>query len=370
MRKGMKALVVCLSLLSACAQAQPVLHLLSRHDFLPERTIARFVQHCQCLVEQDFYHDSDELVSRLSSADAVTDVVFPSSFSVPALLRLKLLQPLDKSRLPNAADLNPVLSNPSFDSVSQYTLPASMSLAAVGYNIDKLRELNIDPYSWSVIFDPRVLSRLKGHVSVVDNPRSVFAAALMYLGLDPNSSRDEDYARARDVIATARPYWSGFGSNYYWKDLVSGDAWVQLGFSAEFFQAREDARNQHKPYTIGYVLQKEGNQLALDNMAIPAAAPQPALAARFINFLLAGRNAADLSNLNGATATVLSAAPYFRDDVKYHPVINPDPSAFRKWVVLKEMPAKRIRQLRHWWSDLRAEHNPSSTPKTTRRREK
>ncbi|BEV72184.1 MULTISPECIES: PotD/PotF family extracellular solute-binding protein [unclassified Paludibacterium] len=365
----MKALAVLLCLICSLAQAQPVLHVLSRHDFLPERTIARFVQHCQCLVEQDFYHDSEELVSRLSAGDADTDVVFPSSFSVPALLRLKLLQPLDKSRLPNVADLNPVLSNPSFDPGSQFTLPASMSLAAVGYNIDKLRELNIDPYSWSVIFDPRVLARLKGHVSVVDNPRSVFAAALLYLGLDPNSTRDEDYARAREVIAAARPYWSGFGGNYYWKDLVSGDAWVQLGFSAEFFQAREEARSQHKPYTIGYVLQKEGNQLAMDNMAIPAAAPHPALAARFINFLLAGRNAADLSNLNGATTAVLSAAPYFRDDIKYHPVINPDPSAFRKWVVLREMPAKRMRQLRHWWSELRTDRNVSSTPKTAHRRE-
>ncbi|WP_166642236.1 ABC transporter substrate-binding protein [Paludibacterium purpuratum] len=366
----MRSLACLLFLSCASALAQPVLHLYSRHDFLPDVLIERFEQRCHCQVDQDFYEDGDEMLARLSSGGPAVDVVFPSSFTVPELLRRKLVQPFDKSRLPNAADLNPILANPAYDLGSTYTLPASLSLAVVGYNIEKLRELNIDPYSWSAVFDPKVLAKLKGHVNVVDNPRTVFAAALMYLGLDPNSANDDDYQRAREVIAAARPYWSGYGGNYYWKDLVSGEAWVQLGFSSEFYQAREAAKREHRPYTIGYVLQREGNQLAIDSMAIPVSAPHPELAQRFVNFLLAGKNAAELGNVNGATTPVLTAAPFFHDDIKYHPVINPDPAALRKWTVLREMPPKRLRHLRRMWHDMRIDHAVDTVSGVSHKREK
>jgi putative spermidine/putrescine transport system substrate-binding protein/spermidine/putrescine transport system substrate-binding protein len=62
-----------------------------------------------------------------------------------------------------------------------------------------------------------------------------------------------------------------------------------------------------------------------------------------------------LGNEYGTTAAVLTAAPYFRDDIKYHPVINPDPGALRKWALLREMAPKRMHHLRHMWHELRAD---------------
>jgi len=350
-----KLLWVCL-ILSLPTAAEPVLKLYNWRGSLAEPTIERFEQRCQCRVVQEFYGDNEEMTARLASRDSDIDVVFPSSFAIPPLVRQKLLQPLDKSKLPNIGNLEPLLMNPGYDPGNVYTVPSVLSLTAVGYNIDKLRELKIDPYSWSVIFDPKVLARLKGHVTVLDSARPVFAAALLYLGRNPNNATDDDYRRARDLIAAARPYWTSFSTEHYWKELVSGDVWVSLGYSTEFYQAREEAQREHKPYTIGYVLQREGNELGIDTMAIPASAPHPELAHRFINFMLSGKNAADLTNLVGATNPVRTAQPYFHDDVKYHPVINPDLSALRKWVVLREMPLPRLHQIKHMWNQIRYGH--------------
>lgn len=348
-------------LLAWPAAAEPVLHLYNWRGSLAEATIERFEQRCQCRVVQEYYNDNEDMAARLASGDADIDVVFPSSFALPPLIRQKLLQPLDKSRLPNVANLEPALINPPYDPGNVYSVPSVLSLTAVGYNIDKLRELKVDPYGWSVIFDPRVLARLKGHVTVLDSPRPVFAAALLYLGRNPNTATDEDYRRARDVIAAARPYWTAFSNEHYWKELVSGDIWVSLGYSTEFYQAREEARRLHKPYTIGYVLQREGNELGIDTMAIPASAPHPELAHRFINFMLAGKNAADLTNLIGATNPVRTAQPYFRDDLKFHPVMNPDPSALKKWIVLRDLPPARLHQIRRMWNQIRSGHLPPVT---------
>lgn len=343
----------CLLCVSAVTLAQPVLHLYNWRGSLSDVTIQRFEQRCQCRVDQDYFSDNEEMEARLASGAAGVDVVFPSSFAVPPLVRRKLLQPLERSRLPNIANLNSTLTNLPYDPGNVYTVPAVLSLTAVGYNIEKLRQLEIDPYSWSVIFDPRVLARLKGRVTVLDRPRPVFAAALMYLGRDPNTASEEDYQRAREVIAAARPYWASFSNEHYWKELAAGEIWVSLGYSTEFYQAREEAKRLHRPFTVGYVLQREGNELGIDSMAIPASAPHPELAARFINFMLSSKNAADQTNLIGATNPVRTAVPYFREDLKVHPVINPDNAAFKKWIVLREISPKLQHRIIRMWNEIR-----------------
>jgi spermidine/putrescine-binding protein len=347
------AWLCCLLSAPLLAWAEPVLHLYNWRGSLSDVTIARFEQHCQCRVDQDYFSDNEEMETRLASKGAAVDVVFPSSFAVPPLVRQKLLQPLDRARLPNIANVTPAFTNPGYDPGNVYTVPTVLSLTAVGYNIEKLRQLEIDPYSWSVIFDPKVLAKIKGHVTVLDRPRPVFAAALMYLGRDPNSANEEDYQRARELIAAARPYWASFSNEHYWKELAAGEIWVSLGYSTEFYQAREDAKRLHRPFTVGYVLQREGNEMGIDSMAVPVSAPHPQLAMRFINFMLASKNAADQTNYIGATNSVRTAIPFLREDLKVHPVMNPDSAAFKKWVVLREMNPALQHKMNRMWNEIR-----------------
>jgi spermidine/putrescine transport system substrate-binding protein len=45
---------------------------------------------------------------------------------------------------------------------------------------------------------------------------------------------------------------------------------------------------------------KEGAVLAVDNMVIHKSAPRPDLALQFMNFMLEGKNSAELTNLIGS----------------------------------------------------------------------
>jgi putative spermidine/putrescine transport system substrate-binding protein/spermidine/putrescine transport system substrate-binding protein len=354
-----------------CAQTlagpRPVLHLYGWKGALPEETMQHFERICDCRVDLDVAGDNQDMEDRLASGAVGYDVVFPPSFAIPGLIRKKLLQPLDHARLSNLANLDPVYMNQAYDPGNVYSVPAQLSLTAVGYNIEKMKQLGVDPYSWSAVFDPRVLVKLKGHVAVADSPIPVFVAALLYLGCDPNTASSEDYQRARDVIMAARPYWGSISNEHDWKGLVTGDIWVSLGYSTVFFQAREAARTQHRPYTVGYVTQREGNELVINCMAVPAGAAHPELAMRFINFMLAGRNAADLTNSLGATNPVRAAEPYFRDDLKYHPVINPDVTALRRWVVLHDQTPRMQRRIERLWDEIRTSWHPPYSETESRR---
>ena len=339
---------------------EAVLHIYSGQALLPDELIGRFEQQCQCVVAQDIYQDADQMRVVMGEDRSLSLVITPD-YMVAELIRDKRLLKLDKSQLGNSANLSPSLNRSAYDPGNQYSMPMSLALLVVGYNIDKLKALKVDPYSWSVIFDPKILARLAGHVGVQDNTRAIFTAALLYLGRDPAKATDDDYNRAHEVIAAARPYWALL-PDHYGRSLVTGDVWVALGYSPRLYQAREMASQQHRAYTIGYVPQREGNVTEASVMVIPAVAPHPELALRFMNFMLDGKQAAVLSNLNGSTTPVQTATLWLEDDLKFHPVINPDVTALQKWPLLREIPDKTLHKLKGEWHGLRDQHPVSSAP--------
>ncbi|GGY14532.1 ABC transporter substrate-binding protein [Paludibacterium paludis] len=353
MKRVIMGVVSALWLCLAQAAPSDVLHIYNWSGSLSDDIVKRFEAECQCKVVQDFYGDNEEMLAKLAAGATGYDMVFPSSFVIQAMIKQKLLLPLDKSKLPNIANMDPAFMKQGWDPQNTYAIPTVLSLTSVGYNTEKLKALNIDPGSWSVVFDPKVLARLKGRVTVLDSSREVFAAALMYLGKDPNKATEADYRQAQQVIKTAKPYWAAFSNASYLKELAVGDIWVSLGYSTEFFQANEDARHARRAFAVANVPQKEGNELGIDTMAILSRAKRPDLALRFMNFMMDGKNAAQLTNLNGATNPVRSARPYFRKDLKTHPVISPDPVSVRKWTVLRELTPAERRLLTRLWTEVK-----------------
>ena len=351
----MNKLAWVLTLMSATVFAGPddVLHLYNWSGSLSNETIRAFEKQCDCKVVQDFYGDNEEMLAKLASGARGYDMVFPSSFVVQSMARQKLLKPLDHSKLANLRNVNPAYLNQSYDPGNRYTVPTVLSLTSVGYNETELKKRGIDPSSWAVIFDPAVLARIKGKVTVLDSSREVFAAALMYLGLDPNTSRPEDYRKAAEVIRKAKPYWATFSNASYLKELAVGNIWASLGYSTEFFQAAEDAKAAKRKFTVGYSAQKEGNELGVDTMAILRSAKRPDLAHQFINFMLDGKNAAELTNLNGATNPVTAAQPFIRADLKGNSVLNPSPEQVQKWVILRELNPKERRMVAKLWTEIK-----------------
>ncbi|MDE1713109.1 ABC transporter substrate-binding protein [Chromobacterium amazonense] len=353
--KKLQKLMLALGLSTSLAYAGPndVLHIYNWSGSLSDNIVKQFEQSCGCKVVQDYYGDNEEMLAKLAAGAKGYDMVFPSSFVVQAMTKQKLLQPLDHRQIPNLKNVAPAYLSPSYDPGNRYTIPTVLSLTSVGYNVEKLQQLGIDPTSWSVIFDPKVLQKLKGKVTVLDSSREVFAAALFYLGKDPNKATEADMRAARDVIKRAKPYWAAFSNASYLKQLAIGNIWVALGYSTEFFQASEDARLSKRRFHIGNVSQREGNELGVDTMAITASAKRPDLAHQFINFMLDGKHAAQLTNLNGATNPVSTAGAFFRADLKAHPVINPTPEQAGKWTVLRELTPAERRVLARMWTEVK-----------------
>ena len=129
----------------------------------------------------------------------------------------------------------------------------------IGYNVAEIKKRMPDAPvdSLKMIFDPAVVSKFKDcGVMMLDSATDVLPAALKYLGLDPDSKKPEDLAKAADVVKAVRPFIRKFHSSEYINALAGGNICLAFGFSGDIFQARDRAAKAKDKRDIAYAIPK------------------------------------------------------------------------------------------------------------------
>jgi len=347
------ALALLLSILACLALAEDTLYLYNWNNYISTDTAARFEAWCGCRLKQDYYSDNEEMLAKLEAGAAGYDLLVPTGNAVHTLIRKNELRALDQQRLPHLANIADAYLNPWYDRGNHYSVPYATTVTLLGYNATKLAELGLPIDSWALIFEPEYLKKLKGKVTVLNSQRELLAAALRYLGHSVGDTDPEHWQAARDLILRAKPYWATFSNSTYIKDLAIGNIWVAHGYSNDMFRAREDAKAAGRPFAIGFAIPKEGAVLAVDNFVIHNSSRRPDLAHRFIDFMLRGENAADVSNLIGAGNPNRAALPYIRPDVADEPAIFPPPDTRARLEMLHDLEPKQRRLMSRLWTEIK-----------------
>jgi len=336
------------------AQAADELHLYNWNNYIAPETVQRFEAFCKCKVVQTYYGDNEEMLAKLAAGAKGYDIIVPTGNALDALIKQKALKPLDKSQLPNIKNMNPAYMNTDFDKGNQYSVPYAYTITLIGYNDQKVKELGVPVDSWATIFDPAILAKIKGKVTVLDSANELMAAAMKYRGYSVNDTDEKHWEEAKNVILRAKPYWAAFNGTSYIKELTVGNIWVVHGYSSDIFQADIDAQKAGRKFHIRASLPKEGAVLALDNMVIHKDAPRPDLALKFINFMMDGKNAAELTNLIGSGNPNADAAKYIKPEIAKNTAIFPDKATLARLEMLKDLNGKQRRALNRIWTEIRA----------------
>ena len=354
MKKTAAVLFALLALLALPASARDQLHLYNWNNYIAPETVKRFEELCKCEVVQTYYSDNEELLAKLAAGAKGYDVLVPTGNAVQALIRGSQLKPLDKGALPNLRNVDPAYLNPSYDPGNKFSVPYAMSTTIIGYNEEKMKELGLPTDTWAVIFDPKYLAKVKGRVTVLDSPNELFAAALKYLGYSANDTDEKHWKEAADVIKKAKPYWAAFNASSYIKELTVGNIWLVHGYSNDIFQANLDAQAAGRKFKILQGMPKEGAVLAVDNMVIHKDAPRPDLAGKFINFMLDGKNSAELTNLIGSGNPNLEAAKSIKPELKALPAVFPPKDMQVKLEQLTDLTPAQRRLRGRMWTEIKA----------------
>jgi putrescine transport system substrate-binding protein len=247
----------------------------------------------------------------------------------------------------------------AFDPGNKYAVDYMWGTTALGYNADKVAQAlpNVPTDSWDLLFKPENAAKLKDcGITVLDAPAEVMAIALNYLKLDPNSEKADDLAKAEALINSVRPFIRKFDSSGYIDDLANGDACLSIGYSGDVYIAKHRAEEAKSGVKVNYVIPKEGTIEWFDMMAIPADAPHPENALKFMNFIMDPQITADISNevfyANGNKA----AFPLVDKAITGDPNIYPPADVQAKLVPLKAHSPEFTRLLTRSWTRIKTGH--------------
>jgi putrescine transport system substrate-binding protein len=208
--------------------------------------------------------------------------------------------------------------------------------------------------SWDIVFKPENLAKFKDcGVHMLDSSDDILPAALSYLGLDPNSTKDADLQKAADLMIKIRPSVRKFHSSEYLNALASGEICLVVGFSGDIKQAQKRAAEAKNGVDIGYTIPKEGAQLWFDNLAIPKDAKNVAEADEFINYLqtpeVAAKNSNFISYANGNLASQKFIDKAILDDK----TILPDEAMMAKLYTINAKDQKTERLMNRLWTRIK-----------------
>jgi putrescine transport system substrate-binding protein len=310
------------------AQEEPVLNLFNWSDYRADDTLDNFTKATGIKVVESNYDSNEMLEGKLVAGNSGYDVVVPSGFFLQHDIPVGLYQKLDKSKLPNLSNMDPAImkATEAFDPGNQYAVDYMWGTTALGYNVDLVKKAlpNAPLDSWDLLFKPENAKVLAScGITVLDAPHEVMAIALNYLGLNPNSEKPEDLKKAEDLMDTIKPYIRKYDSSGYIDDLANGDACLSLGYSGDVYIAKDRADKAGKGVKVQYVIPKEGTIEWFDMLAIPADAPHPENALKFINYIMEGKATADISNAvfyaNGNKAAFPLTDPAITGDPNIYP---------------------------------------------------
>ena len=329
-------------------------------DYIDPKVLERFEHETGIHVRYDVYDSLETLEGKMLAGHSGYDVIVPTSEpTFSRLIRAGALQPLDKSKLPNLANLDPALMARVAASDPGNRYGAIYLWGTTGLGMDPAKIAKLAPGaptdSWDLLFKPENARRIAPcGITMLDSATDVIPSVLHYVGHSPESTSAADLADAERALKAIRPYIRAFASGGAIEQMASGETCLALDYSGDVIQAAVRAKEAARGVTVKYVLPKEGAQIAFDMLAIPKDAPHPQDALTFINFLLQPDVMAAITNAVRYANAVPASHAQISQDIATDTGTYPTPELMARTFTVRAVSPEATRNRSRMWARFKS----------------
>ncbi|WP_297490448.1 PotD/PotF family extracellular solute-binding protein [Acidocella sp.] len=324
---------------------QPTLNLFTWSGYIDPNMVTQFEKQCGCKVVETDYDSNSEMEAKLKAgADSQYDVVVPSSYYVARLVSEQLIQPINHAALPNFKNLAPKFQNPTYDRGDKYSIPYQWGTTGIGYLKDQISN---PVQSWSLLFDPKINTSYP-FTLMSGSGQDTIGAACAYLGYGFTCDTKAEWLAAAKLIkqTRARKNFAGFVDGLPERDQLKAKvSSAGMVFNGDVATSYADGSGKD----IGFFLPKEGTEIWVDTMAIPAKAPNAKLGLEFINFILDAKQGAALSNFNDYSSPNAASQPMLADNLKAE-LVSPSPADYKLLHFLPPLSGAKLKLFNAIWT--------------------
>lgn len=315
-------LVALVSSTTVLAEEEKVLNIYNWSNYIADDTIKNFEKETGIKVRYDVFDTNEILHAKLIARKTGYDIVVPTDRFAQMQLQGGLFKKLDKSKLPNLANIDPIVQKAlaKLDPNNDYLVDWLWGYITVGINTKKVKaalgDTPMPKNAWDLLFNPVYAAKLQScGISLMDSGSEVLPTTLLYMGKDAYSPNVADYKEAGALLAKIRPYVRLFSSSGYINDLANGSLCAVMGYSGDINIARRRAIESKNGNDIEALIPATSAIMFFDTMAIPADAPHPNNALLWMNYIMRPEVHASLTNKVFFATPNLAAMKYVNKEI-------------------------------------------------------
>ncbi len=360
-----KQTITCALLLTAAvlttAHAQDkVLNVTNWAEYIAEDTIANFEREFGIKVVYDVYDSVESIDSKLLAGNTGYDVVSHAGSNIGRLIPAGILQPLDKSKLPNLKHMRGEIMGQlasNWDPGNAHVVPYMWGTHGVTYNEELVRSVYPDAPigSLDLVFKPEHMEKLaQCGVAFLNSPDDILGMALAYLGLNPNTEKVADYKKAEAMLRKIRPYIKTF-DNYAYQRMPEKEFCVAITYGPDGLLAMSGAAEANTGVVLDFFPPPgPGANLWIDGWVIPADAKNVENAHLFLNYMMRPQVAANDSNFTWYASGNQDAYPLIDQQVTSSPATFPPAELVAQMYTFVTLSTKAQRVRTRAWTNFTA----------------
>ncbi|MEY4129212.1 MAG: spermidine/putrescine-binding periplasmic protein, partial [Actinomycetota bacterium] len=258
------------------------LEILNWADYQNPESIAIFEEKFGCKVVTSIYDTEEAAIAKLRNGTFKPDLILGmTDTGLAKLIAADLLQPLNKSYIPNFGNVISGLRSPYYDLDSQYTVPYFIYGNGIGYRTDRIDKNAFEGNGYDILWD----SQFNGKVGVLDSYRDTLAMAMFRAGnFDGNTVDAAIIQKAGDDLIAMREATNPKVDILAYTEIPSGNRDINFTWSGDLFTALQYLPEGVAPDVLGFWY-PEKTVTKNDFMCIAKSAKAPVLAHQLINFL-------------------------------------------------------------------------------------
>ena len=264
---------------------------------------AEFTKLTGITVNYSTYATNEELYAKLKGGGSTYDIIIPSDYMISRMIKENMLEPLDKSNIPNFANIMDKFKSSEYDPSSKYSVPYTWGTVGIIYDTTVVDEEDI---GWDILWD----EDYSGRILMFDNPRDAFAIAENMLGYSLNTENSEELEKAAEKLKEQKKVVQAYVMDEIFDKMGAGEAIIAPYYAGDAVTLMDEYED------LGFVIPDSGTNLFIDAACIPKGCRNKEAAEMYINFLNEPDVAYAIADFIGYSTPNQKAYEMLDDEVK------------------------------------------------------
>lgn len=280
------------------------LTLFTWEGMFPQEILDGFEQETGIRINYQNFDYDETMLARLETANGGDyDLVIADDYIIETVIAQGLAQKLDKSRLSNYRNINPIYLKQFYDPTDEYTVPYGAGVQTIVYDP---AQVSIPINGYADLWNPV----LRDRVGLIENYRVIDGMALKVLGQSYNTNDLSLIRAAGERLLALAPNIRLIRDDDLQNDLLSAEIAAAVMYTSQVTMAMMENPD------LRVVFPSEGIGFGIMAGFIPSKAPNPDAAYAFLNYILDARRGAECFEYLGYYSTYSTSDPYISAEYK------------------------------------------------------